>query len=214
MASTLHRYDGDDLTVTWDQARCLHAAVCVRALPAVFNADRKPWVKPDAAAAVAVTRAVSCCPTGALHAYSAAGEALEPPPTEATVSVVPDGPFYVHADVTLSTPDGDVVHRDSRMALCRCGLSRHKPFCDNSHQGVFADDGTLAASDPTVETVGAELPITLQPNGPLNVRGPVRVVGADGASVCKAKVSLCRCGHSSRKPFCDGTHREIGFEAP
>ncbi len=53
-------------------------------------------------------------------------------------------------------------------------------------------------------------------NGPLKVTGGVAVVdGASGGTVPVAggdAVFLCRCGHSSNKPFCDGTHKRIGFD--
>lgn len=53
-------------------------------------------------------------------------------------------------------------------------------------------------------------------NGPYVVRGAVRVLDADGKTYDtegKTSVALCRCGGSENKPFCDGTHSEIGFEA-
>ncbi len=55
---------------------------------------------------------------------------------------------------------------------------------------------------------------TIQPqvNGPLMVEGNVEVFAADGTSIKKdAKMWLCRCGLSSKKPFCDGTHNKAGF---
>lgn len=58
--------------------------------------------------------------------------------------------------------------------------------------------------------------ITTRKNGPYLVRGPVRILDAEGNAYDtkgKATVALCRCGGSTNKPFCDGTHSEIGFEA-
>lgn len=53
-------------------------------------------------------------------------------------------------------------------------------------------------------------------DGPLLVRGPVRLVGSDGAPISceRDPIALCRCGRSKRKPFCDGTHKLVGFRAP
>ena len=61
----------------------------------------------------------------------------------------------------------------------------------------------------------AEVTISVRKNGPYMVEGPVRVVDAEGNAfaVEGEKVFLCRCGHSSEKPFCDGTHRKVGFQA-
>ena len=56
--------------------------------------------------------------------------------------------------------------------------------------------------------------ITVRANGSLRVKGAT-LIGADGNVISdKETFSLCRCGHSKDKPFCDGSHREAGFEAP
>jgi CDGSH-type Zn-finger protein len=59
--------------------------------------------------------------------------------------------------------------------------------------------------------------IKVRENGPYKVTGPVRIVDVDGNEYDLADkgetVALCRCGGSTTKPFCDGTHSHIGFEA-
>jgi CDGSH-type Zn-finger protein len=58
--------------------------------------------------------------------------------------------------------------------------------------------------------------ITTRRNGPFVVEGPIRLIDADGQEfpvVAGKKVSLCRCGASVKKPFCDGAHSKIGFQA-
>jgi uncharacterized Fe-S cluster protein YjdI len=58
----------------------------------------------------------------------------------------------------------------------------------------------------------AAVTITIRPSGPLVVMGPVEVRGPSGGVLESAdRVFLCRCGHSGRKPFCDGTHKAVGF---
>lgn len=62
----------------------------------------------------------------------------------------------------------------------------------------------------------AQVTITVRENGPYLVEGPVRIVDADGNEYdisARRRVSLCRCGASVTKPFCDGTHSRLGFEA-
>jgi CDGSH-type Zn-finger protein len=62
----------------------------------------------------------------------------------------------------------------------------------------------------------SEVKITVRPNGPYRVEGPVKLVDADGREwdlSGKPAISLCRCGASTNKPFCDGTHSKIGFQA-
>ena len=61
-----------------------------------------------------------------------------------------------------------------------------------------------------------EVTITVKPNGPLRVEGPIKLINTDGQQIDltgKPAVSLCRCGASTNKPFCDGTHSKIGFQA-
>jgi CDGSH-type Zn-finger protein len=60
----------------------------------------------------------------------------------------------------------------------------------------------------------AEIRIKTLKNGPLEVTGPVQLLDADGnpKPAGEDPIYLCRCGRSSNKPFCDGTHRKVGFE--
>ncbi|HTO13425.1 MAG TPA: CDGSH iron-sulfur domain-containing protein [Candidatus Binatia bacterium] len=58
--------------------------------------------------------------------------------------------------------------------------------------------------------------ITVRPNGPCLVEGDVELIDVNGSKIDttgQAKFALCRCGASSKKPFCDGTHNKIGFQA-
>jgi len=75
---------------------------------------------------------------------------------------------------------------------------------------MTADDAT----GPTARRRTAS--VTACPDGPLLVRGDVELVDDRGNPVDRhrATVALCRCGSSMIKPFCDGTHKAIGFEAP
>ena len=54
---------------------------------------------------------------------------------QTTIAPMPDGPLYVRGCVQLRSADGKVIVEDMRLALCRCGQSHNKPFCDNSHRG-------------------------------------------------------------------------------
>ena len=62
----VERYSNGDITVTYDPEICTHAARCVKGLPAVFNADKKPWVDIDGASAEEIERQVGKCPSRAL----------------------------------------------------------------------------------------------------------------------------------------------------
>lgn len=66
------------------------------------------------------------------------------------------------------------------------------------------------------EESSTEVTIRVRENGPYVVEGPVRLIDAEGNEFdisAKKRVSLCRCGASVTKPFCDGTHSRIGFAA-
>jgi CDGSH-type Zn-finger protein len=65
------------------------------------------------------------------------------------------------------------------------------------------------------EFMSEPVKITVRPNGPLRVEGAIVLVDADGKEwdlTGKPAVSLCRCGASERRPFCDGSHNRIGFQ--
>ncbi|HYF26964.1 MAG TPA: CDGSH iron-sulfur domain-containing protein [Baekduia sp.] len=61
-----------------------------------------------------------------------------------------------------------------------------------------------------------EARITPYRDGPLLVRGPFTLVDQDGTEIAfdRSTVALCRCGRSRSRPFCDGTHKAVGFTAP
>lgn len=211
-------YYSDDIVVTYDVKRCIHAAECIRGLPAVFDTKKRPWIQPDQAQANDVAEVITRCPTGALHFERRDGGTEEAAPAENTIHVDPDGALYVRGNIEITTAEGDLLLQDTRVALCRCGASQNKPFCDNSHHQInFQASGELGENWLAQEEIkdgDGKLKITLAKNGPLLVQGPVKILSADGTSSCTGTSGdLCRCGGSTNKPFCDNTHKRIGFEA-
>lgn len=130
---TTRDYPGAGITVHYDAARCRHVAECVRGLPLVFDPGRRPWIvadnEPDALLLAEVVRR---CPTGALH-YTLVEGPPETPDPVTTVTAVPDGPLLVRGDLRLDLGDAGTM-TETRAALCRCGSSGNKPFCDGSHE--------------------------------------------------------------------------------
>ena len=130
-------YENDDIRVVWNATRCIHVAKCLKALPSVFDVRARPWVRLSEAAAADVAQAVELCPTGALR-YEPVGDqgdlTPEAPAEPTEVQVRRDGPLYVRGLVRITSPDGEVLAEETRVALCRCGESQNKPFCDNSHR--------------------------------------------------------------------------------
>ena len=214
---------------------------------------------------------------------------------EPGITVTVDGPYEVrgisvHAGKIVRTPRGEAIEWDvdepyetgTLVLLCRCGRSKTKPFCDDSHLEGF--DGTEVADrgpsadrresfpgggltltddeglcshagycrdhlsnawermktieDPEVrakeESIVFRCPsgrlvlldehgeaieaafapsVVVEQNGPYVIRGGVRVESADGRVwETRNRMTLCRCGQSSNKPFCDATHDEIDWQ--
>lgn len=122
-------YEADGVTVYYDKSRCINAAECVRGLPAVFDTNRNPWIKPAAAAPDEVADVVRRCPSGALQ-YELADGPAETPESPTRVEPVVDGPLQIRGDLRIALDDG--VLTETRASMCRCGRSGNKPFCDKT----------------------------------------------------------------------------------
>ncbi|MGH2959405.1 MAG: CDGSH iron-sulfur domain-containing protein [Solirubrobacterales bacterium] len=226
---------------------------------------------------------------------------------EARIEITEDGPYLVSGglplrvetivadenDESVAWAHGDEIPAKESYALCRCGNSGNKPFCDGTHNKVHFDgtetagheryeDGVKLYSGPTMDMtdnpdfcsvarfcdargkawsnvkrtdteegrdiVGSEAmmcpsgrliaidkttgePLALEPefeeqrigliedpaedcSGALWVQGGVEIIGADGEPYeQRNRVTLCRCGQSLNKPFCDGTHTKTNWKA-
>jgi len=203
----------------------------------------------------------------------------------------PNGPYYYFTKFEPKVVEGLTNSKEEKLssmcgaALCRCGASANKPFCDGSHAGInFVDrketDGHLdkrlnyvgkkitihknrgvcahlgycgrglpavfspkdkkgidpdaASVEEIIEVVNLcpsgslsysidgieyrdqerEPRIIVSKDGPLYLEGGIEVVGHEppGEEVSTEHCTLCRCGSSKNKPFCDGTHSDIGFK--
>lgn len=201
-----------DITLRFDTMRCIHSRHCVLGAPGVFLANVKgPWLHPET---VSVDRCVAiahACPSGAITYERHDGKAQEAPPEVNVLRIRENGPYALHAELDLAGK-GTLI----RATLCRCGKSRNKPFCDNSHRdGAFVATGEPAtvASAPLAERGGA-LHVTPLVDGPLQVVGNLEICSGTGRTVSRTEnARLCRCGGSASKPFCDGTHARIGFRS-
>lgn len=205
-------YKGKHITVHFDTKRCIHAGNCVRGLPKVFRAGVEgPWVFPDEADAGEIAALIRTCPSGALT-YLRNGEAEEEmAPQINSITVEADGPLRLHADFYLNGKKSE----EFRATLCRCGASKNKPYCDNAHKDIgFSDAGQCQAGNLEIEPGKGSLMITTLPDGPLLIEGPCEIHDADGKIAHRSeKAALCRCGNSSNKPYCDGSHAVIGFKS-
>ncbi len=216
MKEKIFPYSTDEIKVTWDKERCIHAEECVHGLPNVFDPQKRPWIQPEHASIGELTEVITRCPTGALKYELKSGNKAEQPPEQNVITIEKDGPIYIHGEVVLRDMDENILLKDTRVAMCRCGKSKNKPLCDNSHiEAGFKADTTYNVERLRTEPVngkGGELSIKLFDNAPFLVQGNYDLVGEEtGRETCSKKMSFCRCGGSSTKPFCDGTHKKIGF---
>lgn len=135
-----------------------------------------------------------------------------------TVRCNDHGPLLVRGRLRVQGPGGEEEAR-TKAAFCRCGHSANKPYCDGAHKDVdFDASGPIDTSRAVVpEESGDDGPgVVVRPhaNGPYHFDGVVEISAADGEGTARfVKPWLCRCGASKNKPFCDGAHKEIPFEA-
>ena len=128
-------YRTGQIVVYWEPKLCIHTARCLRGLPKVFDVRRQPWVKVDAATADQIAEVVARCPTSALRFERLDGGLQESASQPTTIQPTPDGPLYVRGNIKIVNRDG-TARELTRAALCRCGHSKNKPFCDGSHWDV------------------------------------------------------------------------------
>jgi CDGSH-type Zn-finger protein/uncharacterized Fe-S cluster protein YjdI len=126
-------YANEQIEVTWEPAFCIHVAECLQGLPAVFDSWRRPWIIVDNASPDQIAEVVRRCPTGALHFRRLDDGPQEPISEETTVQLQPNGPLFVRGTVRIEDADEQLIREDTRVALCRCGKSGNKPFCDGTH---------------------------------------------------------------------------------
>jgi uncharacterized Fe-S cluster protein YjdI len=130
-------YRNDAIEVTWEPRFCIHARKCVRDLGQVFKPSARPWIDVDAADPDAIAQTVLECPTGALHFRRLDGGAQEEAADEETsVQPVANGPLFLRGRLRIVDREGNLIREDTRLALCRCGASGNKPFCDGSHRRI------------------------------------------------------------------------------
>jgi len=215
MSKDKTKYPGEKISVEWDGRLCIHIGECGDSAGELFVGGRDPWCKPDLTTVDDVVDVVKRCPTGAITFESSDNSVLETADSTNTVTVSYQGPYFIRGDLEIDGASADMPGVSFRAALCRCGGSKNKPFCDNSHEAIgFNDYGAIGEKGESLDSTGGKLKVMQIKDGPIMLNGNVVLQAGSGRIAWFGKkVALCRCGASKNKPFCDGSHVAAGFKS-
>jgi CDGSH-type Zn-finger protein/uncharacterized Fe-S cluster protein YjdI len=203
---------GDKITIDFEGRRCIHSRFCVTGAPKVFLANVEgPWIHPNAMDEEKLVAIAEACPSGAIRYRRNDGKPDETAPPVNLIAIREGGPYAFRGNLVI---DGKPA--GFRATLCRCGASKHKPFCDGSHHDIgFNATGEPAPTNAKTDMLAVRdgpLSIDPQTDGPLQIRGNLEITAGTGKVVARVRTArLCRCGGSANKPFCDNTHMTNGF---
>lgn len=204
---------GERAVIRFEAGKCIHSRHCVLDRPDVFVPNvQGEWIHPDRATPGEIAELAHNCPSGAIQYDRLDGGPGEAGPVVNTVRVRENGPLAFRGPLQIA---GEAA--GFRATLCRCGASSNKPYCDGSHGAAgFAATGEPETADfKPLDKRDGPLALKPLPNGPLQVKGALEVVSGTGRTINKVtETYLCRCGASKNKPYCDGSHKAIGFTAP
>jgi CDGSH-type Zn-finger protein len=135
-------YVGQGITIHDNRSICSHAGHCTDRLKSVFRQAEEPWIDPDGATVREIIETIRRCPSGALG-YTVDGIEHRDQDRPPMITVTRDGPYAVTGGIELvEQAMGDGASAE-HYALCRCGGSKNKPFCDGTHWHIgFSDDET------------------------------------------------------------------------
>ncbi len=125
-------YPGREITIYDNRVVCSHAAECVERLSPVFRLGQRPWIEPDAAEVETIIELIERCPSGALS-YSVGHVRGVEPERAPALKIAENGPYNVEGDIELLVNAETQPVNKRRYALCRCSVSKNKPYCDGSH---------------------------------------------------------------------------------
>jgi CDGSH-type Zn-finger protein len=135
----LDTYAADGITVYDNRGTCCHYGNCTEALPAVFHHDGEPFVTANGDSPDNIVNIVRACPSGALG-FARDGAVYTGEEREQEIHVAHDASYYVRGGVELEGERMNAGANREHFALCRCGHSKNKPFCDGTHWYIKFND--------------------------------------------------------------------------
>ncbi|MBP9478130.1 MAG: CDGSH iron-sulfur domain-containing protein [Sebaldella sp.] len=138
----LKTYECDKITVYYDKYLCKHIGKCTHGYPEVFNADKIPWIEPKSANNLdKLIEVIKKCPSGALSYKLEDGSRETVYHSEQKIKIEKNGSINITGGISLIDDNKSDVILDSKehYSLCRCGASKHKPFCDGTHIKIEFD---------------------------------------------------------------------------
>ncbi|MBK5278236.1 MAG: (4Fe-4S)-binding protein [Bacteroidia bacterium] len=138
MKDITKKYTNGEVTIVWKPGMCMHSEVCFHGLGEVFDPRKRPWITPESSNTERIVDQVKKCPSGALSYYMNVEGEQEQVKVEAgtIVEPTPNGPLMVYGRVMIKDPMGNLTEKNNVTALCRCGGSANKPFCDGTHKKI------------------------------------------------------------------------------
>ncbi len=129
------KYSNGEVTISWEPDLCDHSGICYRSLPKVFKPSSRPWIDANAASTDEIIKTVKRCPTKALkyELNEAMKENENEKDSKAVITVLQDGPYLIDGVFKVLDNLGNEIVCEDSIALCRCGASKNKPFCDGTH---------------------------------------------------------------------------------
>lgn len=140
-------YPNEDITVIWRPDVCIHSTKCWKSSLAIFNPKRRPWIDLSAGTTEQIIKILDNCPSEALsyeRNNKMSEQKVKPAQTQqsqTTVQVSKGGPYLVKGKFVFVRTQGKEEIKEGSIALCRCGASNNKPFCDGTHRKIGFDQG-------------------------------------------------------------------------
>lgn len=132
-----NKYGNDEIEIAWKPSLCIHSKQCWKNLPEVFNPRERPWIKAGTVETKKITDQIDKCPSGALsYTHNNPSNKTTMENNQNKIEIASNGPILVHGNCEIKHADGTVETKEKMTALCRCGASSTKPFCDGTHRKI------------------------------------------------------------------------------